>query len=122
MTDCDIVLAPSRDDPLPFVTLDALSLAKVLVCSRTTGTSAYLRSAESALILTQNSPEEIGETLSLAISDPGLRTKLGQRAREVYEREFTWKAFRAKLLSELEPGSRSRVSQLLVSAQASIRA
>ena len=51
MAACDIILVPSRDDPLPFVTLDALSLGKALVCSNSTGTSAYLEEDKSGLIL-----------------------------------------------------------------------
>ena len=37
MAACDIILIPSRDDAMSFVALDALSLGKALVCSRTTG-------------------------------------------------------------------------------------
>jgi glycosyltransferase involved in cell wall biosynthesis len=101
---CDIILAPSRDDPLPFVTLDALSLGKALVCSISTGTSAYLEEDESGLILRENTPAEIAGTLARLIRSPQLRTKLGMSAHQVYEQNFTVAVFTAKLLSALDMG------------------
>jgi GT2 family glycosyltransferase/glycosyltransferase involved in cell wall biosynthesis/tetratricopeptide (TPR) repeat protein len=102
MAATDVILVPSRDDPLPFVTLDALSLGKTLVCSNTTGTSAYLRDGISGLILHENIPVEIGRVLARAIADPGLRTALGEGAREVYERIFSARSFAEKLHSVLD--------------------
>jgi glycosyltransferase involved in cell wall biosynthesis len=104
MAACDIILVPSRDDPLPFVTLDALSLGKTLMCSAATGTSRYLQEGVSGLILHQNTPAEIAGTLARLIRSPQLRTKLETGARQVYERNFTVPVFKAKLLSALDMG------------------
>jgi glycosyltransferase involved in cell wall biosynthesis len=101
MAACDVVLAPSRDDSLPFVTLDALSLGKTVVCSHSTGTSAYLRDSHSGLILQENTPKEIGRVLARAISDDKLRARLGKGARGVWEQTFTIKNFTAKLHAAL---------------------
>jgi glycosyltransferase involved in cell wall biosynthesis len=101
MTGMDIILVPSRDDALSLVALDALALGKTLVCSTSTGASSYLRPGESGLLLHHNTPAEIGQTLALAISDPDLRRRLGEGAREVYERNFTMEIFVRKLKSAL---------------------
>jgi glycosyltransferase involved in cell wall biosynthesis len=102
MAACHIILVPSRDDPLPFVTLDALMLRKTLVCSSSTGTSAYLDEGRSGLILHQNTPEEIGSVLARLISNRQLREALGTAARQVYEQNFTVSLFKVKLFSVLE--------------------
>ena len=102
MAASDVILVPSRDDPLPFVTLDALSLGKALVCSDTTGTSAYLQQGISGLILRENTPAEIAETLTRLIGNPQLRKRLATGARHVYEQNFTVSAFAAKLFSALD--------------------
>jgi len=101
MAATDIILIPSRDDPLPFVSLDALALGKPLVCSATTGTSAYLRQDKSGLILHQNTPEEIGSALGRLIIDPRLRQTLGIGARELYRQMFTREAFEANIFQGL---------------------
>jgi glycosyltransferase involved in cell wall biosynthesis len=89
MAACDIILIPSRDDAMSFVALDALSLGKAVVCSRTTGVSDYLQDGRSVLILHENTPEEISQVLARVIVDTKLRMALGQGARAVYERTFT---------------------------------
>jgi glycosyltransferase involved in cell wall biosynthesis len=98
---CDVVLAPSRDDSLPFVTLDALSLGKTVVCSHATGTSAYLQDGQSGLILRESTPDEIGRVLARAISDAGLRAVLGKGARAVCERTFSMRSFAKRLHAAL---------------------
>jgi O-antigen biosynthesis protein len=108
MAASDIILVPSRDDPLPFVTLDALSLGKTLMCSNTTGTSAYLQQGISGLILRKNTPEEIGSALARLITDPRRRKKLGIGARQAYEQNFTIPVFTAKLFSALDVDEISR--------------
>jgi GT2 family glycosyltransferase len=97
MAACDIILIPSRDDSLSFVGLDALSLGKTLVCSRTTGVSEYLQDGRSVLILHENTPEEISRVLARAITDAELRVTLGEGARVVYERTFTPQRFAQNL-------------------------
>jgi glycosyltransferase involved in cell wall biosynthesis len=106
MAASDIILVPSRDDPLPFITLDALSLGKALVCSNTTGTSAYLNDGRSGLILRENTPEEIGRALTRLIGDPQFRKTLGTGARQTYEENFTVPIFTAKLFSALDMSAR----------------
>ena len=105
MAACDIILVPSRDDSLSLVALDALSLGKALLCSRTAGVSEYLHDARSALILPENTAEDVGRVLARAIADPQLRAALGEGAREVYERTFSEQGFAEKLHAALGLGS-----------------
>jgi O-antigen biosynthesis protein len=104
MAACDIILIPSRDDAMSFVGLDALSLGKALVCSRTTGVSEYLQDGQSVLIVDENTPEEIGQVLARAIANPELRAALAQGARAVYERTFTEQRFAQNLEAALGIG------------------
>jgi GT2 family glycosyltransferase/glycosyltransferase involved in cell wall biosynthesis len=101
MAACDIILVPSRDDALSFVALDALSMGIAVVCSRTTGASEYLEDGRSALILRENTPEEIGVALSRLIADAEFRATLGRGARGVYEHTFTVQSFTKKLHAAL---------------------
>jgi len=93
MAACDVILIPSRDDAMSFVGLDALSLGKALVCTRTTGVSEYLQDGQSVLIVRENTPEEISRVLARVIADADLRTALGKGARAVYESTFTEQKF-----------------------------
>jgi glycosyltransferase involved in cell wall biosynthesis len=101
MAASDVILVPSRDDALSFVALDALSLGKALVCSSTTGASEYLEQGKSALILNDNTPEEIAEALARLISNPGLRQTLGEGGRQIYDTTFKLEHFGEKLQAAL---------------------
>jgi GT2 family glycosyltransferase len=101
MAECDIILVPSRDDALSFVALDALSLGKPLICSESVGASEYLQDGRSALILHENTPEEIGRVLARAIADRDLRTTIGRGGRQVWEKTFSMRAFTGKLQTAL---------------------
>jgi hypothetical protein len=59
------------------------------------------RWAARALILEENTPEEIARVLSSLIVDPELRATLGKGAREIYERTFTVRSFSEKLYAAL---------------------
>jgi GT2 family glycosyltransferase/glycosyltransferase involved in cell wall biosynthesis len=108
MAVCDIILIPSRDDAMSFVGLDALSLGKALVCSRTTGVSEYLQDGKSVLILQENTPEEISQVLARVILDAELRSALGQGARAVYEGTFTEQKFSENIQAALGLGQKAR--------------
>jgi O-antigen biosynthesis protein len=101
MVACDVILVPSRDDALNFVALDALSLGKAVACSKTTGASEYLQDGSSALVLQENTPEEIGQVLARLIVDPRLRAALGEGARQLWARTFSLQSFAEKLHAAL---------------------
>jgi glycosyltransferase involved in cell wall biosynthesis len=110
MAACDVILIPSRDDALSFVAIDALSLGKTLVCSRTTGASEYLEHGKSALILKENTPAEIARWVARLVADPGFGQALAISAREVYESTFRPERFAEKLHAALalKPVTRQR--------------
>ena len=114
MAACDVILVPSRDDAMSFVALDALSLGKALVCSKAAGASEYLQDGVSAVILHDNTLEEIGLVLSRLIDDSGLRADLGIEARRVYESTFSPQSFTEKLLAALGLKQPAEVGELRV--------
>ena len=97
----DIVIVPSRDDPLPLTSLEALSAGKILVCSGTTGTSEYIADGESGFMLVENGPEDICATLCRALAQKSRWPQIGAKARELYESHFTQDRFKARLFRAL---------------------
>jgi len=106
MAVADVILIPSRDDTLPFVSLDAMAMSKLVACSTTTGTSTYLCDGTSGLLFHHNTAEEIANALTRAITDPALRRRLGAGAREVFERVFTMEAFVTRVEDAVQLGQR----------------
>lgn len=114
--DVDIVLVPSRNDTLPLVSLDALALGKVLVCSSTTGSAEYIEHDVSGFVLEHNAPREIGEVLSRLIANETLRGSVGEAGRAVFEKTFTRSAFDARFAKALGVAKREAKPRKKVSA------
>ena len=90
-----LLFCPSRDDTLPLVTLDALSSGKVLVCSRATGTSAYIQDEVSGFLPERNDIESLSDALRRAVEAQKNWSKIANEARSGVKRNCSIAKFRA---------------------------
>ncbi len=93
MRNADVIVSPSRDEALPVVILEALSLGKALVATTVGGVLEILVDGEDALLVRPESPEALVAALRRLLENPELIPQLGARARETYERQFTLDRF-----------------------------
>jgi glycosyltransferase involved in cell wall biosynthesis len=102
LLDMDVVVIPSRDDPLPLVSLDAMALGKPIACSASTGTAYYIQDGISGYVVRQNTVAEWCDLLARLIECPAEMAEVGLQCRRVYEERFTPEAFRLRLLRSLD--------------------
>ncbi len=93
MLGCDAVLVPSRTDTLPLVSLDALGAARVLMCTPTTGTSAYLDPGVSGFVSSATDARAIAAMLSEAVARTADWPAIGEAGRKVFARSFSKDVF-----------------------------
>ncbi len=93
----DCLLCVSRDDPMPIVVTDALSLSKCVICSENTGSATLLQEMSSGLIYHNNSPQELANCIEAFLDGTYDLTTLRSRARETYERYFTEQTFKSNI-------------------------
>jgi glycosyltransferase involved in cell wall biosynthesis len=83
---CDIYVQPSRDDPFPHATLEAMSLAKPVVSfPEGVGGETY---AGEALVRVEFSAEALADGIASLIDAPDLRNKLGRAGLQVIHNHF----------------------------------
>lgn len=89
----DVLICPSRDDPMPVVATEAMMFSKVVLVSDHTGTASLLEDGVLGFVV----PADDSQTLALAIrrvmAMRGSFAEIGRRARRVYEENFTIEAF-----------------------------
>jgi glycosyltransferase involved in cell wall biosynthesis len=99
----DAVLVSSRDDTLPLVSLDALGAGRVLLCTPTTGTSAYLQPGVDGFVSAGADAESIANMLSSAIARRAEWPEIGKAGEALFNRAFSKTAFSQCILDAIEP-------------------
>lgn len=97
----DMVVVPSRDDTLPLVSLHTLSAGKPLMCTLTTGTSAYINHLQSGFVFSSNDPLDMSHTLGEVIATAMQWNEIGDSGKAVFDLYFSEIKFSEKLLSHL---------------------
>jgi glycosyltransferase involved in cell wall biosynthesis len=97
----DAILVPSRDDTLPLVSLDALSGGRLLLCTRTTGTSAFITHGINGFVAEAADICSIGSVLREAIERRVDWPQIATAGYGLYQAQFSRKAFAKALLTHL---------------------
>ena len=92
-----VVVCTSRDDPMPVFMTESLMLGVPVICSNNTGTYGLLKDGENGLTFKSEDATELKEKLLFSIKHGEQMKSIGQRGRQVYENNFTKKAFRSAL-------------------------
>lgn len=109
MLSCQVLLVASRDDTLPFVSIDALGAGKVLLCTSTTGTSAYIKHGVSGFIAEFADPQSVANILHNLVDEHDQLVNIGKNGKKVFETQFSVQAFTNSLLNacdlEMKPSA-----------------
>jgi GT2 family glycosyltransferase len=115
MKGADVVVSASRDEAMPTVTiLEAMSLGKALIATTVGGAREVLIEGENALLVRPEAPEALAVAIRRLIEDPALVSELGEKARAIYEKNFTMERFGAEfreLIDEIIAARASSASQ-----------
>lgn len=86
----DLLVHPSRIDAFPTALLDALASRVPAVATAVGGIPEIVADGETGLLLEPPATvDALGSALRRLLEDPGLRRKMGDRGREVFEARFT---------------------------------
>lgn len=86
----DIFAFPSESENFPVCLLEAMAFELAIVTTRDTGCEAVV--GDAALLVASDDVDELTEALRRLTISPELRSRLGQRARQRLEKNFTWPA------------------------------
>lgn len=98
----DVLVCPSREDPMPTVAAEAMMHEVPCLISDTTGTVRYLRGDMDGIIFQSGNAEQLGEILSKCIQGYYDLETIGKNARRVFENYFSMEAFENRFMSLIE--------------------
>ena len=94
----DFLICPSRDDPLPVVIAEAMSMGIPSLCSCNTGSAPIIRKYQSGFTYGDNSPKKLAKLIEISYhTSDTVYKKMSLRARLAYEKIFSETIFENKL-------------------------
>lgn len=104
----DVLILTSAFEGLPLVVMQMMAHAKVVLSTAVNAIPDYIFHMESGLLIRATAENEIvdqgAELLQLLIKEPGLKTQLGKRSREIAIEKFSGEVFCRQYRALLFPG------------------
>ncbi len=98
----DVLICPSREDPMPTVCAEAMMHAVPCIVSDATGTAEYLHDGTDGLVFQSEDVAELVEKIRWCMRHRTMLDVMGARARTVYETYFSMQAFEKSLAEAIE--------------------
>lgn len=94
----DILLCPSRDDPMPIVVTEAMRLKKVVIVSQNTGTFGFINNGENGYVLDELTPHGVSKMIEdVVFNYMEKNNSIGENAYKIYKENFTMDTFNANV-------------------------
>lgn len=98
LNNVDVMICPSREDPMPTVAAEAMMYSVPCILSDAAGTAEYIRTGVDGFTFSNESVEELSAGIQWCIDHNRELPGIGNRARQIYEKYFSMKVFEKNLL------------------------
>lgn len=89
LASCDVFLFPSRYEAFSLATIEAAACGLPILATRINGTEDFIRPGENGDFISSDTAD-IATRLGALFHDRQAVQRMGRRAREIVEREYTW--------------------------------
>ena len=94
----DVVVCPSREDPLPVVIAEGMMNKRVCIMTDNTGTAFLIKHLREGLICKAGVAESLADQIRWVLYNKEKLSAIQQSGREFYEKMFTMEAFEKRVL------------------------
>lgn len=103
--DIDVLVCPSRDDPMPIVVTQAMMHRKICVVSEEVGQAEFIRSQENGFVFPCGDVDELQRILMWLIDNRDKSTGIGMASRKIFDQEFSESVMEQRLRAILGAGN-----------------
>lgn len=94
----DVLVCPSREDPMPTVAAEAMMHGVPCIVSDVTGTAKYIKDGVDGIVFCSENVKQLAEKIVWCVENQQKIADMGISARKVYEEIFSMEAFEKNLL------------------------
>ena len=98
----DVMICPSREDPMPTVCAEAMMHCVPCLVSDSIGTAEYIKDGYDGLIFHSEDVEELKLKIMWCIEHRDMLKEIGQRSHMIFEKVFSQDAFEKNLIMYVE--------------------
>ena len=103
LLDCaDVLICPSREDPMPTVCAEAMMHAVPCIVSDSVGTAAFISDTVNGFLFKSENVDELTSKIQWCVENHSELFVMGIRARAIYEKKYTTNIFEKELLELTE--------------------
>lgn len=94
----DVMICPSREDPMPTVAAEAMMYGVPCILSDVVGTAAYILEEKEGLTFESENAAELSARIKWCVEHRDSLRQMGRRARQIYERYYSMDVFERNLV------------------------
>ena len=102
LCEADVLICPSREDPMPTVAAEAMMHGVPCIVSDVTGTAAYIQEGTDGFIFACGDDEELSTKIAWCVEHKTKLADIGCRSRKIYENYFSMEIFERDLMCIVE--------------------
>lgn len=95
----DVLVCPSRNDPMPVVVTEFMRDKKTCIVSDMTGQARYMQDEVNGLICKADDADSLAEKMRWVIMNHDKLREIGDAARKIYDEKFTMDIFEQNILN-----------------------
>lgn len=95
----DVLICPSRQDPMPTVAAEAMMHSVPCIVSNAIGTAAYIRDGENGFVFQNENAEALAGKIQQCVERKECIPSIGKKARKLYDQFFSMKSFEGNFLN-----------------------
>lgn len=98
MKSADVLICPSREDPMPASVVEAMLMRKATIVSDATGIADYLEDGKNGMIFASEDSHMLAQKIEFCIRNVDKVRKMSEESYRTYKEHFSMSAFEERLL------------------------
>lgn len=94
----DILICPSRQDPMPTAAAEAMMHSVPCIVSSATGTAAYIHDGDDGFVFHNEDVQALAGKIEWCVTNRKKLGGMGKKARKLYEKHFSMPAFEKRFM------------------------